>query len=517
MTQPEDAVEHDAQRLAHRTGVRDAGTQRVRRSPQALAPREVWDVIRSPGRPLAARERSTSLAGDHATVRVHTGHQATASARALEADAYTYADHIVLADDASADPRLLHHELAHVGQARRNIDRPLLYRQGTHEPEPGSSGRGFDTTHLLGTFAYHLDLGAGIPGVLPPMPHLQLTPPASSRPPNPPSGGGAAAGGTTSAQPPAASTQTGHGLEPAGPAEVPPQEVGATPYGSSLINTSSINPVGTWTLFVGGGGVASRAPVLSQPPLAGPTVATSPTEWLQLQASWPGAWRTNDSSLNAARVANIQAQLAPPNPFRLNPALIAGVGLASGQQPPGAPNTLTPSALATLILEALIGGPDASHSRFSAAANISAVRTPYANGLLSNVTGITAGGALTLFSDYYHDAPPASSSASPAGITQTPRFTAGIAGSYSSLRGLSVADPTRSGALNTAGIDIFATYVTPLMHVGGTAGRFFVTLTPGVRMMSGEGGGGIGASGMVTIGWLSAGRPGVSPGAPEHP
>ena len=87
----------------------------------------VLDVVRSGrGRPLAAPVRRTMerrLGHDLSTVRVHTGAAAEASARAINADAYTVGENIVMHGRAyqphtAAGRRMLAHELVHVIQQR---------------------------------------------------------------------------------------------------------------------------------------------------------------------------------------------------------------------------------------------------------------------------------------------------------------------------------------------------------------------------------------------------------------
>jgi hypothetical protein len=459
VSQPHEADERAAEARA------PAGLLHRRRSPHATAPPSVWTALESAGRPLLSAERLAATGLDVSTVRLHSGVPAAGSARELRAEAYAFGDDIVVGEEyepgSSAGQRLLAHELAHVAQ-QRETRRPIVHRQGEEE-QPSATH--FANSHLLGTFVYRLD------------PSL-VQPPASTE-------------------------------------EADPQEVGATPYGSSLVSTSAINPAGTWTLSLGGAGVASRSSLLSQPVVAGPTVTASPTDYLQVQASMPGVVGPEGLSPGTQRSANLQAQLSPSHPFRLNPSLVAGLGYAANQQA-SAPDTLVPNAFATLIGESLIGGPDAAHARFSGAANVSVIRTPYLNGILSEVSGVSVGGALTHFSGYYRDAPAATPTDRPVGITQTPRLTLGVAGSYAEYRGRSVADPTRSGELRTFGVDVFATYVSPLTRVAGSSGRWFVTVTPGLRGAAGEGQSGLGFSGMVTIGWLTA-APSPSAGSVEHP
>jgi LysM repeat protein len=110
----------------------------------AEVPAIVGEVLRSPGEPLDPATRAAMGAAygfDFSRVRVHAGPRAAASARALDAAAYTVGSHVVL---RSGDPpglgtkagpsgeppsrspgwRLLAHELAHVVQQRGLPDDP---------------------------------------------------------------------------------------------------------------------------------------------------------------------------------------------------------------------------------------------------------------------------------------------------------------------------------------------------------------------------------------------------------
>lgn len=86
----------------------------------------VKDVVgRGGGTPLepAVRQRmETSFGTDFSDVRIHSGGGAAASARAVDAHAYTVGSEIVLGDghsqDASGYERTLAHELTHVVQQR---------------------------------------------------------------------------------------------------------------------------------------------------------------------------------------------------------------------------------------------------------------------------------------------------------------------------------------------------------------------------------------------------------------
>ena len=87
------------------------------------APPIVDEVLRSSGRPLDAATRDfmePRFGRDFSTVRLHTGAEATRSAAAVGASAYTVGHHVVVAGDykpeAPAARRLLAHELTHVVQ-----------------------------------------------------------------------------------------------------------------------------------------------------------------------------------------------------------------------------------------------------------------------------------------------------------------------------------------------------------------------------------------------------------------
>jgi hypothetical protein len=104
-----------------------AGPGRVDRVPEI-----VHEVLRSPGEPLdrPAREYFEPHFGeDFSRVRVHTGEQAAASARAVNALAYTVGRNVVFAAGRYAPStaegrRLLAHELTHVVQQSAGADLP---------------------------------------------------------------------------------------------------------------------------------------------------------------------------------------------------------------------------------------------------------------------------------------------------------------------------------------------------------------------------------------------------------
>ena len=157
VTQPEDAIERDADRLADLVAPPLEGRDERRRSPFAFAPSAVWDAVGGQSRTLAAHERHSGFLLDPAAVHVHEGPRATESASALEAAAYTVGNHIVLADGYDADPttgrRILAHELAHVaqqqggrGSGRADASALTVARQpktrAQHRPSAHQSGRG---------------------------------------------------------------------------------------------------------------------------------------------------------------------------------------------------------------------------------------------------------------------------------------------------------------------------------------------------------------------------------------
>jgi hypothetical protein len=107
-----------------------AGTRmsRVRRALSGRAPEEeVRRIVQAPGRQLAPPLRADMEArfgADFSGVRVHDDRDAAASARSLDARAYTFGDHVVFgageyAPHTAAGRRLIAHELAHTVQQGR--------------------------------------------------------------------------------------------------------------------------------------------------------------------------------------------------------------------------------------------------------------------------------------------------------------------------------------------------------------------------------------------------------------
>lgn len=107
----------------------DRVLQRRAPSPAGVAsvPSSVARVLRAPGRPLDGPARGfmeRRFGQDFAAVRVHTGNEAAASARSVDAHAYTVGSHVVFGANqyqpaSDAGRRLLAHELTHVIQQDR--------------------------------------------------------------------------------------------------------------------------------------------------------------------------------------------------------------------------------------------------------------------------------------------------------------------------------------------------------------------------------------------------------------
>ncbi|MGH7391048.1 MAG: eCIS core domain-containing protein [Candidatus Rokuibacteriota bacterium] len=145
-------------------------------------PESVFDVVRSPGRPLDADVRSwfePRMGHDLGRVRLHTDSAAAASARSVQALAYTVGRHIVFgpghdATRSAAGRRLLAHELAHTVQQRGASETPASALeisspgdghereadrvadravQGLAGPAPGMSARGVSIQRACGPVA----------------------------------------------------------------------------------------------------------------------------------------------------------------------------------------------------------------------------------------------------------------------------------------------------------------------------------------------------------------------------
>lgn len=128
------------------TGTRSAVPDGAASHEQA-APPIVNSVLASAGRPLAPAARSffeARLGHDFSRVRVHADGVASASARAVDAHAYTVGHHVVFgqgryAPDTLAGRRLLAHELTHVvqqgGLLRRDSISPPLHGNTPEEDD----------------------------------------------------------------------------------------------------------------------------------------------------------------------------------------------------------------------------------------------------------------------------------------------------------------------------------------------------------------------------------------------
>lgn len=138
---PAAALQRDA-------GTGDGGTAGTSASGGATPP-TVAETLAVPGRPLDARARSrmeASFGHDFGRVRVHTDARAAASARAVQARAYTVGHDVVFGSGeyvpgTARGQRLLAHELTHVVQQRgrqpgapRLVQRELAYASAYPRP-----------------------------------------------------------------------------------------------------------------------------------------------------------------------------------------------------------------------------------------------------------------------------------------------------------------------------------------------------------------------------------------------
>ncbi len=111
-----------------------------------IAPPIVREVLNSPGRPLD-RSKSAYFSGlygfDFRDLRIHSDETAAASAKAVDAQAYTVGNHVVF-DQGAYSPnsasglRLLGHELTHVAQQNSH---PILRRQPNSQSPQGGKIR----------------------------------------------------------------------------------------------------------------------------------------------------------------------------------------------------------------------------------------------------------------------------------------------------------------------------------------------------------------------------------------
>jgi hypothetical protein len=136
ISQPNDAAEHEADRLAGEA-MREPGDDRG--SPVALVPGQS-------GAPLPPSQRAdfrSRFHHDFSRVRIHTDDRASALARGLDAEAFTFDNDVYLDKAHLGRPTtagLLAHELAHVVQSDRSpalarkVRRQLVLVRPTHHP-----------------------------------------------------------------------------------------------------------------------------------------------------------------------------------------------------------------------------------------------------------------------------------------------------------------------------------------------------------------------------------------------
>lgn len=111
------------------------------------APSSVSGVLRSPGRPLDAATRGfmePRFGYDFSQVRVHADARASASAREVNARAYTVGHDIVFGSNqyspaTTSGRQLLAHELTHVVQQQQHSSHTTLQKQGTAPTAPANS------------------------------------------------------------------------------------------------------------------------------------------------------------------------------------------------------------------------------------------------------------------------------------------------------------------------------------------------------------------------------------------
>jgi hypothetical protein len=126
------------------------------RGPEA-APPIVHQTLRDPGEPLDGETQAAMGARfqhDFSGVRVHTDRRAAASARAVDAAAYTVGEHVVFdrgryAPETDAGRGLLAHELAHVVQqdgAAVPDHLPVAPQDGPAEQQAGRAARSADAS-----------------------------------------------------------------------------------------------------------------------------------------------------------------------------------------------------------------------------------------------------------------------------------------------------------------------------------------------------------------------------------
>ena len=156
VSDPNDQYEREADRMAD---------QVMRMAQPAASSSEIDAGVSVPhagGQPLSASARAffePRFGQDFSQVRIHTDSQASASARELNARAYTTGTHIVfaggqLSPQTHEGRRLLAHELAHVVQQSGSSGTPTVQREEQEKSFPGG-GRVDDVRageHLLWNF-----------------------------------------------------------------------------------------------------------------------------------------------------------------------------------------------------------------------------------------------------------------------------------------------------------------------------------------------------------------------------
>lgn len=163
------AADDRAEREAERTADRVTGTTRPAStgpgpSSPSTAPPVVHGVLRGAGEPLRADVRGwmeTRLGADLGGVRVHTGPDAAASARAVGARAYAVGPRLVFgerqyAPSTPAGRRLIAHELAHAAQGDAGVLRRDTYETRGADLQPAAMqaaiDQGYWTARTLATF-----------------------------------------------------------------------------------------------------------------------------------------------------------------------------------------------------------------------------------------------------------------------------------------------------------------------------------------------------------------------------
>lgn len=128
----------EERKLQHRSSDQSIGSTTNGQPPTSLeVPPIVDDVLRSPGQPLDSTAREfiePRFGNDFSNVRVHTDERAAASARAVQARAYTVGGNVVFgtgqfAPRTAAGRRLLAHELTHTIQQRDHIGSQPLQKK----------------------------------------------------------------------------------------------------------------------------------------------------------------------------------------------------------------------------------------------------------------------------------------------------------------------------------------------------------------------------------------------------